>query len=56
MVRELSTCILLSVFTEREFLSGTKNVPKQLGKITMGSVRDGGVTRFHELVNKRKSQ
>ena len=36
------------------FLPGTKNVDKQMRKVTQGRVRDRGVTWFPQLVDKSK--
>ena len=44
------TCILYGL----KSCQGTKNVAKELAKITQGRVRDRGMTWFPELVDKRK--
>jgi hypothetical protein len=45
----------LSLVNSYDTWHGTKNVWKQMLKITQGRVRDRGVTWFPELVDKRKS-
>ena len=46
--------ITYNIVNGRYPLVGTKNVAKEMKKISEGRVRDRGVTWFPELVDKRK--
>ena len=47
-------CNLYVVVNERYYKLGTKNVAKQVMKISQGTVKDRGRTWFPEIVDKRK--